>query len=105
MAVSLPLYYVALRRMDVWKLRTFMLATPVLTAIVERLLWGVRLAPLQWLGGAIILAGLAALIQMEWRLASGRGPVRPARGPGSDQARAEDAVSDPGRLSIEDEIA
>lgn len=67
-AASLPLYYVALRRMDVWKLRMFMLATPVLTAVVEWPLWGMRLSPLQWLGGAIILAALAILIHMEWQL-------------------------------------
>jgi drug/metabolite transporter (DMT)-like permease len=66
-AVSLPLYYVALRRMDVWKLRMFMLASPVLTAIVEWPLWGIDLSGLQWLGAAIILAGLAALIHSEAR--------------------------------------
>ena len=70
-AASLPLYYVALRRMDVWKLRMFMLATPVLTAVVEWPLWGMKMSPLQWMGGAIILAALAVLIRMEWRLTSG----------------------------------
>lgn len=69
-AASLPLYYVALRRMDVWKLRMFMLATPVLTAVVEWPLWGMKMSPLQWRGGAIILAALAVLIRMEWQLAS-----------------------------------
>jgi drug/metabolite transporter (DMT)-like permease len=69
-AVSLPLYYVALRRMDVWKLRMFMLATPVLTAAVEWPLWGMKMSPLQWLGGAIILAALAVLIHMEWQLSA-----------------------------------
>ncbi len=67
-AISLPLYYVALRSMDVWKLRMFMLAAPVLTAVVEWPLWGIELAPLQWLGGTIILFGLAVLVHMEWRL-------------------------------------
>ncbi len=66
-AVSLPLYYVALRRMDVWKLRTYMLSAPVLTAAIEGPLWGIRLAPLQWLGAAIILGGLAVLIRIEAR--------------------------------------
>jgi len=66
--IPLPLYYVALRRMDVWKLRMFMLATPVLTAVVEWPLWGMKMTSLQWLGGAIILAALAILIHMEWRL-------------------------------------
>jgi drug/metabolite transporter (DMT)-like permease len=70
LAVSLPLYYVALRRMDVWKLRMFMLAAPVLIAVVEWPLWGVELSALQCLGAVIILAGLAALIQIERRLAT-----------------------------------
>jgi drug/metabolite transporter (DMT)-like permease len=70
LAVSLPLYYVALRRMDVWKLRMFMLATPVLVAAVEWPLWGIELSVLQCLGAVIILSGLAALIQMERRLAT-----------------------------------
>jgi drug/metabolite transporter (DMT)-like permease len=70
-AASLPLYYVALRSMDVWKLRMFMLATPVLTAIVEWPLWGMQMAPLQWVGGAMILAALAVLIRMKWQ---SRGP-------------------------------
>ncbi len=69
-AASLPLYYVALRRMDVWKLRMFMLATPVLSAVVEWPLWGMEMSRLQWLGGAIILACLAALIWMEWQMAT-----------------------------------
>jgi drug/metabolite transporter (DMT)-like permease len=64
-AVGLPLYYVALARMEVWRLRMFMLSTPVITAAVEWPLWGVRLAPLQWLGAAIILGGLAVLIRIE----------------------------------------
>jgi drug/metabolite transporter (DMT)-like permease len=66
-AVGLPLYYVALRRMEVWKLRTYMLSTPVVAAAVEWPLWGLRLAPLQWLGAAIILGGLAVLIRLEAR--------------------------------------
>jgi drug/metabolite transporter (DMT)-like permease len=66
-AASLPLYYVALRRMEVWKLRMFMLAAPVLTAVVEWPLWGMEMSPLQWLGGAVILAALAVLIRMEWQ--------------------------------------
>ena len=70
-AVSLPLYYVALRRMDVWKLRTYMLSAPVLTAAVEWPLWGIRLAPLHWLGAAIILGGLAVLIRIEARSQGG----------------------------------
>jgi drug/metabolite transporter (DMT)-like permease len=70
LAVSLPLYYVALRRMDVWKLRMFMLATPVLAAVVEWPLLGIELSMLQCVGGAIILAALALLIRMEWRLSA-----------------------------------
>lgn len=71
LAVSLPLYYVALRRVDVWKLRMFMLTAPVLIAVVEWPLWGIELSMYQCLGAAIILAGLAALIQIERRLAAG----------------------------------
>lgn len=70
LAVSLPLYYVALRRMDVWKLRMFLLATPVLAAIVEWPLMGIKLSMFQCLGGAIILAALTLLIRMEWRLST-----------------------------------
>ena len=66
-AVSLPLYYVALRRMDVWKLRAFMLSAPILTAAVEWPLWGFRLSAWQWLGAAIILGGLGVLIRVESR--------------------------------------
>ena len=66
-AVGLPSYYFALARMDVWKLRTFMLATPVLTVLIEWPLWGVRLSLLQGLGAAVILGGLAALIHIESR--------------------------------------
>jgi drug/metabolite transporter (DMT)-like permease len=66
--VSLPLYYVALRRMHVWKLRMFMLSTPVLTAVIEWPLWGEKLSWSQMVGALIILASLAVLIQMEWRM-------------------------------------
>ncbi|MHC4404520.1 MAG: DMT family transporter [Planctomycetota bacterium] len=66
-AAGLPLYYTALRRMDVWKLRTFMLAAPVITAAVEWPLWGVRLSAYQGLGAAVILGGLAVLIRIEAR--------------------------------------
>lgn len=66
-AVSLPLYYVALRRMDVWKLRLFMLSVPLLTGLVEWPLWGGRFSPEQWLGAAVIVAGLAVLIRIEAR--------------------------------------
>lgn len=69
-AVGLPLYYVALRRMDVWKLRTFMLTAPVLTAIVEWPLWGIPVSPLQGLGALIILGGLAVLIRIESRVSA-----------------------------------
>jgi len=66
-AAGLPLYYVALRRMEVWKLRTFMLSAPVITAAVEWPLWGARLSWLQCLGAAVVLAGLAVLIRIEAR--------------------------------------
>jgi O-acetylserine/cysteine efflux transporter len=66
-AVGLPLYYAALRQMDVWKLRMFMLSAPVLTAAVEWPLWGMRLSAAQWWGAGIILGGLAVLIHVEAR--------------------------------------
>lgn len=66
-AVQLPLYYVALRRMNVWKLRTFMLSAPVLMAAVEWPLLGSRLSGGQVAGALIVLAGLAVLIRMESR--------------------------------------
>jgi drug/metabolite transporter (DMT)-like permease len=69
-AVSLPLYYVALRRMDVWKLRMFMLSSPVLTAMIEWPLWGAKLTGMQCLGGAIMLAALTVLIRLEWKPAA-----------------------------------
>jgi len=64
-AVSLPLYYVALGRMAVWKLRTFMLTAPLLVAVVEWPLFGFHLHPLQMLGEAIILLGLLVLIVLD----------------------------------------
>ncbi len=45
--VGLPLYYAALRRMDVWKLRTFMLCSPVSADAAELSLWGFGLSGLQ----------------------------------------------------------
>lgn len=71
-ALGLPLYYFALRRMSIWKLRLFMLSAPFVTALFEWPLWGLRLSLQQWLGGLIILGGLAVLICMEWR----QSPVR-----------------------------
>jgi len=67
-AFSLPLYYVALRRMDVWRLRMFMLSIPVLTAAIEWPLWGLPLTTWQCVGGGIILACLALLLRMEWQM-------------------------------------
>jgi drug/metabolite transporter (DMT)-like permease len=66
-AVALPLYYAALRRMSVWRLRTFMLSVPVITVSIEWPLWGAGPSGLQWLGGLIVLSGLAALIYVESR--------------------------------------
>jgi drug/metabolite transporter (DMT)-like permease len=71
-AVGLPLYYAALRRMDVWKLRTFMLCAPVIAAVAEWSLWGFRLSGLQCLGGLIILLGLGLLIRVESRSGDAR---------------------------------
>jgi drug/metabolite transporter (DMT)-like permease len=64
-AVSLPLYYAALRRMPVWKLRAWMLLAPVLVALVEWAIWGITVTPLQLCGALILLTGLAVLIYEE----------------------------------------
>lgn len=95
-AVGLPLYYVALRRMDVWKLRTYMLFAPVLTAAVEWPLWGMRLAPLQWLGAGIILGGLAVLIHIEARAS------RAQEGEPAGPPAASSSSSDPSHENRED---
>jgi drug/metabolite transporter (DMT)-like permease len=64
-AVSLPLYYAALRRMPVWKLRAWMLLAPVLVAIVEWCIWGIAISPMQLCGALMLLTGLAVLIYEE----------------------------------------
>jgi drug/metabolite transporter (DMT)-like permease len=64
-AVVLPLYYAALARMSVWRLRTWLLLTPVLVAVTEWPLWGTRMRGSQLLGAVLVLAGLAALIRVE----------------------------------------
>ncbi len=64
-AVSLPLYYAALRRMPVWKLRTLMLSAPLVVAAVEWSVWGLEFSLSQILGAAIVLVGLAVLIRVE----------------------------------------
>ena len=90
-AVALPLYYVALRRMSVWKLRTFMLSVPVITASIEWPLWGASLSALQCLGGLIILAGVAALIHIESRQEpSGNEPTSAAMPRGSLESPSDD---------------
>ncbi len=66
-AVSLPLYYAALRRMKVWTLRAFMLSGPVLVLAVEWWLWNVRLSTSQCAGAALVLGGLALLVRFELR--------------------------------------
>ncbi len=65
-AVTLPLYYAALRRMSVWKLRTWLLLTPVVVAGLEWLGWGTRPGVPQILGAALVLGGLLVLIRWEW---------------------------------------
>ncbi len=64
-AISLPLYYAALARMPVWKLRTWMLLAPLLVAAVEWQVWGLTISPVQACGGVVMLVGLAALIHLE----------------------------------------
>lgn len=71
-AVVLPLYYAALHRMQVWRLRTWLLATPVMVAVAEWLLWGTRLSGTQLEGGVLVLAGLGGLIHLEIRARNAR---------------------------------
>ena len=68
LAFSLPLYYAALRRLEVWKLRTYMLTAPLLVAAVEWLLWGLSFSPIQCLGAAMVLGGLVICIRLESRV-------------------------------------
>ena len=70
-AISLPLYYTALARMPVWKLRTWMLLAPPMVAAVEWPVWGIAISPAQACGGVIMLLGLVALIRLEQRPAAG----------------------------------
>jgi drug/metabolite transporter (DMT)-like permease len=64
-AVYLVVYYVTLNRMPVWKLRMWMLASPLLVALVDRILWHTRLTGVQFAGMALVLLGLAGLIRLE----------------------------------------
>ncbi|NQT39540.1 MAG: DMT family transporter [Planctomycetes bacterium] len=66
-AVSLPLYYAALRRMKIWTLRAFMLSGPVLVLAVEWWLWNVRLTTSQCAGAVLMLLALALLVRIELR--------------------------------------
>ena len=65
LAVYLPFYYAALRRYPIWRLRTIFLALPIVVGVLEIPLWGLELGAVQILGGAIVLAGIAILVQME----------------------------------------
>ena len=67
LAFSLPLYYAALRRLEVWKLRTYMLTAPLLVAAIEWPLWGLEFSPVQCCGAAMILGGLVLCIRIESR--------------------------------------
>jgi drug/metabolite transporter (DMT)-like permease len=66
-ATALVLYYLAMRRMYVWRLRALMLLVPLLTIVLERVLWGVTLAPLQYAGAALLIGGTGLLIVDEIR--------------------------------------
>ncbi len=66
-SISLPLYYAALHRMPVWKLRVFMLLSPLMAAGAGWLIWGQRLRAGQWVGAVLLLAGAVVLILSEAR--------------------------------------
>lgn len=74
-AVSLPLYYAALRRMAIWKLRVLMLLGPAIGAAAEWVLWGQALHAGQWTGAALIVAGAAALVLIEQAVTTERNRV------------------------------
>ncbi|MBN1590274.1 MAG: DMT family transporter [Pirellulales bacterium] len=59
------IYYAALDRMPVWKLRTWMLTSPLLVALADWVLWNTRLSGQQWVGTGLVLLGLAGLIRLE----------------------------------------
>jgi len=66
-ALSLPLYYAALRRTAVWKLRAWTLSAPVLVAVFDWLIWDTHLDFGQCVGAALVLGGLAVLVHIESR--------------------------------------
>lgn len=74
-AVALPLYYAALRRMAVWKLRAYLLSAPVMVAVVEVPVYGVRLSLSQLVGATLVLGGLGWLIHTELRTTGAARPV------------------------------
>ena len=65
--LSIRLYYHALRRMAVWRLRALLLISPVLSAIAEWAIWGDRPSGLQCAGMVVILAGAGVLIRRPLR--------------------------------------
>jgi len=82
-AVALPIYYAALHRLQLWKLRAWLLLAPVLVALVEWLL-GVRLGGLQWVGAALILGGMLTLIGLEIRSRAAQAAAGSAEPPSDD---------------------
>lgn len=76
-ALSTPLYYAALGRMAVWKLRALMLLTPPLAGIAEWVIWGDVLSPAQWVGAALLVGGAAALVWADWRAEDRPVPAEP----------------------------
>ena len=110
-AVGLPLYYVALRRMDVWKLRTFMLSAPMITAVAEWRLWGIPVSPLQGVGALILLGGLIVLVRIESRASGGCQEESAVAGPAVsphpnvEEAAARPRETDPSPDKRKDKIA
>ena len=62
------LYYAALNRLGVAVTAGILLLNPFLTAVLSTVLWGERLGPVQWVGGAGLVAGTAFLVQAKQRL-------------------------------------
>ncbi|MBN1912392.1 MAG: DMT family transporter [Pirellulales bacterium] len=76
-SLSLPLYYAALRRLEVWRLRAFMLSAPLLVAAAEASIWGLDFTLAQCLGALMVLAGLGLCIRIESRAAVSPTPPLP----------------------------
>jgi drug/metabolite transporter (DMT)-like permease len=66
-ALATALYYAALRRLQVWRLRALLLINPFMVAVVEWLWFGLEMNSVQWIGSGLLLGGVMVLIWDEAR--------------------------------------